>query len=171
MVYGIVLRHTGTLDIASEPGKGTTVSIRLPIERAEAAAELSPATPEDSWSPLRVLVVDDEMMMRRMLSDYLSDDGHTVETAENGREGLAKFRAGAFDVVMTDRAMPKMSGDQLTAEIKQISPNQPVIMLTGFGELMRTARERPAGVDLVVGKPVTPTALRQAIAEVVPVAG
>ena len=103
-------------------------------------------------------------------SDAIRDLGlplwHTVESAVDGRDALDKFNEGVFDVVISDRAMPEMNGDQLSAAIKKNAPEMPFIMLTGFGEMMETSEERPAGVDLVIGKPVTLRALRDALATV-----
>ena len=67
-------------------------------------------------------------------------------------------------IQLTDRAMPEMNGDQLAIEIKKLRPEQPVVLLTGFGDLMTDAGEHPPGVDLVVSKPFTLTTLRNAIA-------
>ena len=117
--------------------------------------------------PLHVLVVDDERMIRDIVTLYLSVDGHTVETATNGREGLEKFCAGEFDVVITDRSMPYMSGDKLAPAIKQVAPNKPIIMLTGFGNIMKASGEMPAGVDLVMSKPVTLDDFQSALKKVV----
>jgi DNA-binding response OmpR family regulator len=116
---------------------------------------------------LRVLVVEDEPLVREVVSVYLNEDGHAVETAINGREGLEKFKDGEFDVVLTDRAMPEMNGDQLAAQIKLLRPDMPVILLTGFGDLMMDVGERPSGVDLVVSKPFTMTSLREALSKTV----
>jgi len=86
--------------------------------------------------------------------------------ATNGREGLEMFRSGTFDLVLTDRAMPEMNGDQLAMEVKKLKSDQPVILLTGFGDLMSGAGEQPAGVDLIVSKPFTMNMLRAAIAKI-----
>jgi CheY-like chemotaxis protein len=121
--------------------------------------------------PLRVLVVDDEPLVREVVAEYLRVDSHTATTAADGREGLELFeRAYAagepFELVVTDRAMPEVGGDQLAAALKQLSPQTPVLMLTGFGDFMTSADELPEGVELVVRKPVTLTVLRQAVAKV-----
>ena len=165
-VYGVVRRHQGTIEIASAPGAGTTVTVSFPLEKGATA----PAPPlEISTSPaLRILVVEDEELVREVLEVYLSEDHHTVTTAVNGREGLEKFREGKFDLVMTDRSMPEMNGDAFAAAIKALRPRQPVLLLTGFGALMNGAGERPPGVDLVVTKPFTLTSLRAAITAVCP---
>ncbi len=164
-VHGIVRRHEGEIDIKSEAGRGTTVAVSLPLDRRAAAPEAArpaPAAP----NTLRILVVEDEPLVREVLSVYLAEDRHEVELAENGREGLEKFKAGTFDLVMTDRAMPEMNGDELAMEIKKLRPDLPILLLTGFGDLMTGAGEQPQGVDLVVSKPFTLTTLRTAIAKV-----
>jgi CheY-like chemotaxis protein len=73
----------------------------------------------------------------------------------------------AFDVVILDRAMPGLSGDQVAVAIKEFKPDLPVILLTGFGNMMQAAGETPPGIDLVLGKPVTIAGLRAALAQVV----
>jgi signal transduction histidine kinase len=162
IVYGIVRRHDGAIQIESSPGKGTTVSISLPLYKEEPPpARPKPATVIER--PLRILVVEDEPLVREVVEVYLREDHHTVQTAVNGREGLEKYRAGVFDLVLTDRAMPEVNGDVLASEIKKINPNQPVILLTGFGDLMSGAGEKPEGVDLVVSKPFTLNSLREAM--------
>jgi CheY-like chemotaxis protein len=166
MVYGIVQRHHGTVDIHSEVGKGSTFIIRIPHQPAEAPSVL-PTQPMKVLQHLHVLVVDDEPMVRTIIGAYLERDGHTVEVADDGRDGLEKFRKGRFDLVVVDRAMPNMSGDQVATVIRSIDPNVPVIMLTGFGAMMKDADEKPTAVDLIVGKPVTIDDLRAAVAEVV----
>ena len=89
-----------------------------------------------------------------------------METAASADAALVKLVNGRFDVILTDRAMPGMNGDQLAAAAKTMAPATPIVMLTGFGEMMELAGERPAGIDLVVSKPVTVSSLRDALAEV-----
>ncbi len=161
IVYGIIRRHDGKIEIESALGRGTTVSISLPLYTEPEAPERIRA--EATTTSLRILVVEDEPLVREVIGVYLIEDNHFVETAVNGREGLEKFRAGNFDLVLTDRAMPEMNGDALAVEIKKIAPQIPVILLTGFGDLMSGAAERPAGIDLVVSKPFTLNVLRDAI--------
>jgi signal transduction histidine kinase len=167
IVYGIVRRHEGRIEIESAPGEGTCVTVTLPLYKEQDVAE-PPSEAGPAEHPLRVLVVEDEPLVRQVLSVYLSEDNHYVEVAENGRQGLEKFEAGEFDIVLTDRAMPEMNGDQLAAAVKAINPEMPVVLLTGFGDLMTDAGESPAGVDLIVSKPFTLGTLREAIAKVLP---
>ncbi|HKX05814.1 MAG TPA: GAF domain-containing protein [Methylomirabilota bacterium] len=161
MVFGIVKRHRGTLDIESTVGKGTTFVVLLPADTSQ-AREVQQRTQAPS-GPLHVLVVDDEPIARDVLTEYLTGDGHTVQTAVNGRDGFEKFKAGTYAVVITDRAMPEVGGDQLAAMVKEASPTTPVVLLTGFGDLMNAAGEKPEGVDLVVKKPIRLGTLREVL--------
>jgi len=171
IVHGIIRRHEGTIEINSEPGEGTTFIIRLPIQVEEhaIAEEQEKATVIRS---LHVLLVDDKPDVRDVISQYLLADGHTVETANNGREGLDKFyddthsKESRFDLVITDRAMPDMNGIQLAGFIKQIAPDKPIIMLTGFGDVMRITGDIPAEIDYLLSKPVTLNHFREALAKV-----
>lgn len=164
-VVSLTQRHEGTIDIESAEGKGTTVAIRLRVHTAPMVQQ--PPTEVSAVSrALRVLIVDDEPMVREVIAAYLRDDGHIVDTAVDGRDGLEQLRAASFDLVVTDRGMPKMGGDELAAAIKEICPDTPVMLLTGFGDLMKAAGDLPAGVDSVVGKPVGAADLRQAVATV-----
>jgi len=167
MVYGIIQRHEGAIDIQTQLNKGTTFILTLPAH-SQPQETVKDAVPEPTpLASKRVLLVDDEEVVRAVLNEYLIRDGHVVELAANGKDGLDKFRHGRFDVVILDRAMPDMSGDQVGAAIKHSFPNLPVIMLTGFGSMMEAADERPVGVDFVVSKPVTIDTLRQAMARAV----
>ena len=164
-VHGIVRRHEGEIDIQSEEGHGTSVAVSLPLDKHVTAPEAVRPI-RAALDALRILVVEDEPLVREVLAVYLDEDKHVVQVAENGRIGLEKFKAGTFDLVMTDRAMPEMNGDQLAVEIKKLCPDIPILLLTGFGDLMTGVGEQPPGVDLVVSKPFTLTTLRSAIAKV-----
>ena len=158
MVYGIVQRHSGSIDIKSEPGSGTTFTVSFPSGGASSARRI--ASCPHTMRPLRVLVVDDEPALSRLLLEYLKSDLHTIEVASGGIDALEKFRSGEFDLVITDRAMPGMSGDDLTAAIKAITPAQPVLMVTGFPD--RAVAERSAP-DVVLPKPISLNSLRNAV--------
>lgn len=164
IVYGIVQRHGGSIGVESEVGKGTIIVIRLPALTLESGAVLPGST--TPLRPLRVLLVEDEPEVCDIEAEYLRGDGHFVETAADGCQGLKRFQTGRFDVVVADRAMPEMNGDQMTEAIKQISPDTPVVLVTGFADMPMdgVAGKRPP--DLVMRKPITQTALRQAIARV-----
>jgi PAS domain S-box-containing protein len=165
LVHATVQRHRGTLTVDSQPGRGTTFTVRLPIHDQAPAAPV--VEPVEASRRLRILVVEDDPLVRMTLTEQLSSRGHTVQSASNGLEGLDTFMSGRFELVITDRAMPEMGGDQLATTIKQLAPNKPIIMLTGFGDLMNVKGERPATVDAVVSKPVTLDSLAEAIRQVI----
>ena len=116
--------------------------------------------------PMKILVIDDDPRSYNIVKRCLETNKHTVEIAEAGRPGIEKFRNGNFDMVITDRAMPDMNGDMVAQEIKKMAPNMPIIMLTGFGYIMSEKQDRPAGVDIVVSKPVTRDELCWVVAKV-----
>ena len=112
---------------------------------------------------LSVLVVDDEPRFCKLVQGFLLTDGHKIELANDGREGLQKFLSGHFDVVIVDQAMPEMSGTQLASSIKRIVADKPVVLLTGFSD---SIVDHPQSVDEILGKPVTLKQLRQTLARV-----
>jgi PAS domain S-box-containing protein len=162
IVYGILQRHRGSVQIASEEGKGTSVTVTLPtLSQTNAEADMGKA-PRRS---LHVLVVEDEAQVREIEAEYLRHEGHLVETAANGKEGLQKFQRGGFDLVVADRAMPEMNGDKMTEAIKQSAPTIPVVMVTGFADMPLDQVQVSGQPDLIVRKPITQEALHQAIAQ------
>ena len=165
MVHGFVRSHKGTMTVDSVEGQGTTVTIALPL----AVAKPREVEPRETPAPLRklhVLVIDDEQNSRNLISMFLELDGHSMETASGGEQALADFRKGTYDLVITDRAMPDMSGEQVAARIKEMQPEIPIILLTGFGAIMQDDAEMPSGIDLIVPKPVTYKEIGVALASV-----
>ena len=106
----------------------------------------------------RILFVDDEPLLRELMREILQGDGHTVHAADGGQAGLDAFRAAVrdgqpFDVVITDLGMPHLDGRQLTTLLKKESPTTPIIMMTGWGTLMKGEEELHAPVDALINKP------------------
>jgi PAS domain S-box-containing protein len=165
--YGIIQRHRGEIQIRSEFGKGSTFAIRLPICSGQLEPPPRQGTPAALKNhPLRVLVVEDDPLVCGIEVEYLIADGHTVETAADGCEGLSKFRAGKFDLVLIDRAMPEINGDQLTEAIKELDPDMPVILVTGFTDILGFDRKRRRA-NLILSKPFSHNSLREAIGSAV----
>jgi PAS domain S-box-containing protein len=154
VVYGIVKRHDGAIEVESEVGKGTNFIIQFPIAKKEYKEEKVKKV-EKSLRSLHILVVEDELLIREILGKFLSIDKHTFKMASNGREGMEIFEKDNFDLVITDRAMPDIGGDQLSAFIKQINPKIPIIMVTGFGSTMDASSKVLKNVDYLLGKPLT----------------
>ena len=111
---------------------------------------------------LRILLVDDELCIRHILSSTLRLDGHVVETAGDGADALERFGQAEWDVVITDRAMPRMNGEELAAEIKRQSPQTPVVMITGLTSAVKAATREC--IDALLPKPFSTAALYAALA-------
>jgi len=163
MVYGIIERHRGQLEIESAAGQGTTFIIRLPLAQEMPVARATGGDDAKSSWALNVLVVDDEARSREVLTAYLRTDDHSVATASNGREALQKFRLCPFDLVVMDRAMPEMNGEQTARLMKQVNENIPVILLTGFSGQIDADCGKLGAVDIVLNKPITLEVLRRTI--------
>jgi CheY-like chemotaxis protein len=112
-------------------------------------------------SKLRILVVDDEPLVCEMVRAMLLQDGHVVDTAPGGREGLTRFDAEHFDLVLTDYRMPGMKGDAFASAIKKRLKPKPVILITGH-----PPNEAPKAIDWVLLKPFSLLQLRLAITDV-----
>jgi signal transduction histidine kinase/ActR/RegA family two-component response regulator len=166
VVHAVAQRHGGDLSIDSTPGVGTKVTLRLPRTEDDVPEEI-PSRSQRPARALHVLVVEDEPLVRRALVRCLASEGHSVEEATNGRDGLDRFQRGAFDIVLTDRSMPTMNGDRLALAIRDTGRGTPVVLLTGFGDLHDTGGALPPGVALVVPKPFSPAVLLDAIARAV----
>lgn len=170
MVYGTMQRHGGRMEIESRPGAGTTVRLYFPAETATAIAEIPATVPGEPTGALRLLVVDDDIVLLRSLEEVLSVDGHVVTAAGGGDAGLAAFRAALergepYDAVLTDLGMPKVDGRQVAAGVKALSPATPVILLTGWGRRLVAENDIPAHVDRVVSKPPTREDLHGVLAQ------
>jgi signal transduction histidine kinase len=165
MSYGIIKRHGGAISIDSRLNEGTIFTIYLPVAELPIEPGLGPEL-RKKICPLRVLVVDDHPGIRDIVSAYLVEDRHTVETAADAQEAMDKFHDEEYDLVIMDQAMPEINGDGLAAMIKRTHPTEPIIMLTGFADLMTEEGERSKDVDLVLRKPVRLEDLRQAIEDV-----
>lgn len=123
---------------------------------------------EPAFPQRRILVVDDEPLICDAVKMMLDFDGHVVETAGNGKEALAKLEKSKFDLVITDFEMPGMKGDELAAAIKGRTPNQPVVMITAYAEMLQASGNPLTGVDFVISKPFLLENLREAIAKTTP---
>ncbi|MFW6456961.1 MAG: PAS domain S-box protein [Planctomycetota bacterium] len=164
-VHGTVQRHNGKIDVESEKGEGTTFRIVLPAhQKGFKEEEKSPES--EKRTGLRILVAEDEEEQQVLIAEYLRMDDHQPDVVPNGREGLRKFMGGYYDLVITDRSMPEVNGDQFAMEVREEAPEKPVIMLTGFGDIMDAVGDKPENVDVVLSKPVTLEKLRGAISRV-----
>ena len=169
MVQRIVRIHNGTLHITSKPGRGTTVTIRLP-SRMPSAADSRPGT---SAAPAHIradkschiLLVDDAPDVLNIHAALLQKIGHRVTTAQNGKDALQKVEQepGAFDMIITDYRMPEMDGLELIIELRHRGINLPIMMITAYGEDERLQQVHQHHV-IVLRKPVN---LRELNAQII----
>jgi signal transduction histidine kinase/CheY-like chemotaxis protein len=170
MVYGMAERHGAALEIDSELGAGTVVRLVFPVAPASEAP--APAVPVSRRQVrgLRILVIDDDELLRQSMRAILEREGHQVSVAHGGRSGIDVFTAAfqrgeRFDTVITDLGMPHVDGRAVAAEVKSLSGNTPVILLTGWGQHVRESNDIPAYVDHILNKPANLAELRVALAD------
>src|ERR1700722_852378 len=139
MVHGLAAQSGGLLRIDSKPNAGTVLELWLPKAEtpAQAAAAIAPMKiPETQIGACRILIVDDDHLVMTGISAMIEDLGHTPIEAHSGAEALAKLAADVnVDVVITDHAMPAMTGLQLAKSIQESYSGIPIILATGYAEL------------------------------------
>ncbi|MGH7942292.1 MAG: ATP-binding protein [Limisphaerales bacterium] len=158
MVYGVVERHQGKIEIESVIGKGTAVRLLFPVRNLAIFSTSEPLETDQPPQPLRILCIDDEPALRLLIREMLLRDGHNIELADGGQAGIDAFRAALqreapFDVVMTDLGMPLVDGNAVARTIKSESSSTPVVMLTGWGVFLKNDGDVPSEVDGILSKP------------------
>jgi len=171
MVYGMMERHEGTIEVESELGKGTTMRLVFPLRQAPTVAGDIPQTRPTDKPSLRVLCIDDEPLLRELLKEVLEFEKHKVVTADGGQTGLEAFQAALdrgepFDIVVTDLGMPHIDGRGVAQTVKTNSPGTPVIMLTGWGTMLNERGDLPTNVDAILSKPPRPSELHDTLLQV-----
>ncbi len=168
-VYAVVRESGGALVIDSEPGRGTTVRIILsagapPAVRPQTNAQPT-TTPSGTRSreQTRVLVVDDDKLVRRFISESLRSLQYHVTEAENGAQGLATLERERFDLLVVDFAMPGMNGAEVARAAQQQQPGLKVLMVSGYAD--SAAVESALGAARLLRKPFDLTELGAAVAE------
>ena len=156
--FGIIRRHEGSIDVESEPGRGTTFRISLPKVVSEPARSLDgDITKAESQveGKVRVLVVDDETHVRDVLKEALEAEGCEVLTAQSGDIALSIFDQyqGKVDAVFTDIGMPDMSGWELVNEIRQRSKDLPLAIISGWADAISVEQKNAVSADWVIAKP------------------
>lgn len=170
LVYGAMQRHEGAMEINCEPSKGTTIRLLFPTN-LRTSREQGPLTLGGPLGRLRVLCIDDEPLVRRLLKDVLEIYGHTVEVADSGLAGVAAFQNAQlcgrlFQVVITDLGMPDFDGRQVVQAIKQASPGTPIIVFTAWATLLDANDPLMQQVEAVLRKPLSMTQLEAVLRRV-----
>jgi GAF domain-containing protein len=168
MAYGILQRHNSRITVESEEGRGTVFRLLFPPAGSAHGVDAGPPppTPAAASAPLHCLVVDDEEEVADVVADIVTSAGHTAVVVTSGQEGVARLDRERFDVVLTDLAMPGMTGWQVARAVKDRAPEVPVVLMSGFGVEVAPEDLRTHGVDLVLAKPLQIQDVRRALAAI-----
>ena len=167
MVYGFAKQSNGAFRLKSKLGEGTNAELWLPRAPELAALEERPAKEDTATQPLRalrLLLVDDHEEVRSTTAALLKDLGHDVVEAANGADALKLLTDGdcEYDLMISDYAMPHLSGTEFLREARELCPGVGAVIITGYAET-DAVRDRPEGVEILL-KPFTPSKLEAALA-------
>jgi len=151
--YGIINRHGGTILVDSTEGKGTIFTITIPISDNIRVEEEKTKPVLEEKRKSTILVIEDEEEVRNLLYDILIENGHQVETASDGKQGIDIFKKKDFDLVFTDLGMPGTSGWEVAETVKSINGRIPVAIITGWNVELKETEMRERGVNLIAYKP------------------
>jgi CheY-like chemotaxis protein len=166
MVHGLAEQSGGWMRIETAPGQGTEISIALPV--AEPGAAVKPATVRreilPASRPYRILLAEDDVLVALGVTAVLEDMGHQVTRALDGAQALSILNSGeVFDLMITDYAMPGMTGLELAHAVKESWPALPVVLATGYAEL--PTGSAPIGLNRLF-KPFRPADLAELLTEI-----
>ncbi len=167
MVYGIVQNHGGHIDVSSEVGVGTTFRIYLPLEEGLKVEKLVLPADTNQTGSGRILLIDDESLIRDIASEILRSLGYQVSTAVDGEDAVRMYREDSqkFDLVIIDMMMPNLNGRDCFRELKKIKPQIKAILSSGYSLEGRAQEILDEGVIGFIQKPYTVDRLGKAVAE------
>jgi PAS domain S-box-containing protein len=168
VVYGIVKEHHGDIKVYSEVGKGTTFNVYLPLMEESSEPVSVEKTESLSAGNEHILLVDDEEPIMRLEKQILERLGYHVTSRISSVDALAAFKANpeAFDLVITDMAMPNMTGDQFARILLSMRTDLPIIICTGFSERITQEKAAAFGIKGLLKKPIVKSELARMIRKV-----
>jgi two-component system cell cycle sensor histidine kinase/response regulator CckA len=170
VVHGIVSSHGGAISVESQIGEGTTFHIYFPKRMQDAPADerSQPITPNSYTGHERILFVDDEPALVEIGQEILATLGYQVETTTSSMDAIERIRTAPdqFDLIISDLTMPKMTGEGLAREAMRIRPDLPVILFTGYSDIMSRERFAALGIKDCLMKPLTRKDLAKSIRRV-----
>ena len=167
MVHGIVTGYGGAVSVYSEPGKGTTFKVYLPLTTEEPVAEVEKTKPASKGHE-RILLVDDEQNIVDVGKRILEQLGYTVTTNSSSMDALELFQKDPyrFDLVISDMTMPFMTGDELAEEFMRIRQDIPIVICTGYSEKLTKEKALSIGIRAYLGKPLIKSEIAETVRRV-----
>ncbi len=157
VAYGIIKGHGGKIDVESKECVGSTVTFNLPTAGRATGPQPQPkASTTTNAGKYRILVVDDEQEICHFLSEFLSQEGYVVKSTSSGAEAIKLLESENFDLVLSDLAMPEVSGREILNTIKKLEKRPKAGIITGWADLLDALRDDSLPVDFVINKPVEP---------------
>jgi CheY-like chemotaxis protein len=168
VVHGIITNLDGKIFVQSDPGAGTKVDVFMPCLEEELHVADAPPERGVETGTERILLVDDEKQITRMVTLMLTRLGYEAVAYNSSVAALEDFKdnSGQYDLVIIDLTMPSLTGERLSEAIKAVAPDMPVILCTGYNEKMDEDTAQAHGIDLVLAKPVAKEKLAKAIRSV-----
>jgi CheY-like chemotaxis protein len=165
VVFGIVKSHQGYIDVTSEFGRGTDVTISFPVSD-ETYTVAKERTDDIKGGTERILIIDDEKAILKMTKTLLEEFGYDVHTTSSGREGILRVQEQKPDLILLDLKMPDMDGRQVLKELMEIDPNVRVIISTGYVDTEQNDNLIKMGAKGLVKKPFSADTMKREIRRV-----
>jgi CheY-like chemotaxis protein len=167
VVHGIVTSHNGHITVESTPGQGTVFKIFFPFIPAKVFDQQKTMGAQLPGGKERVLLIDDEVDIVHVNRQMLERLGYSVSAYSDSREAVAAFESApdAVDLLITDMTMPGLTGDQVVRSVHARRPDLPIIMCTGFSEIITAEKAQALGVRKLMMKPLLVGDLAQTIRE------
>ncbi|NIM18223.1 MAG: response regulator [Candidatus Aminicenantes bacterium] len=168
VVHGIIKSCEGDITVYSQPGKGTTFNIFLPVTEEKEMKTVIDQTEIELRGSEHILFIDDEPILAELGVEMLEHFGYKVKMITSSIKALEAFRAapGKFDLVITDQTMPNMTGLQLAVKIREVRPDIPIILCTGFSESVNEENFKAQGIQAFLMKPFIKEELARVIRNV-----
>jgi CheY-like chemotaxis protein len=155
IVHAIIKNHNGAIKVQSQVGKGTQVDVYLPVYEGEEEGVKSETTKERFGSAERIMIVDDEELLLKTLTETLKGLGYQAFPFVKPTEALRAFEENpaGFDLIITDQTMPHMTGIILAGKMRQVRDDLPIVLMTGYDQLEDPKKLEALGIRTVLLKP------------------